>query len=238
MLRLGVNIDHVATVREIRKGIEPEPVNAAFLAESAGADSIVVHLREDRRHIREQDLFVLRKTIKTKMNLEMSIAAEIVRIACRVKPDQATLVPERRQELTTEGGLNVDSNLKKIKRVKDKLEKNGIAVSVFIDPEKKQIDAAVKAGIRLIELHTGRLAEAKNKRGVQKSLRELKTAAKYAKAKGMRVFAGHGLDYYNVCLITGIREIEELNIGYSIVCRAVLMGMEEAVREMKALIRQ
>ncbi|MCU0651726.1 MAG: pyridoxine 5'-phosphate synthase [Candidatus Omnitrophica bacterium] len=238
MLKLGVNIDHVATVREIRHGIEPEPVNAALLAESSGADSIVVHLREDRRHIKEKDLFVLRKTIKTKMNLEMSIAPEIVKIACRLKPDQATLVPEKRQELTTEGGLDVISNLKKIAQVKNTLGEQGIGVSLFIDPEKKQIDAALKVGIKMIELHTGRFAEAKNKQQVQRYLKELKIAAKYAKAKGLRVFAGHGLDYYNVCLVADIKEIEELNIGYSIVCRAVLMGFEEAVREMKALIKR
>jgi len=236
MLRLGVNIDHAATLREIRRGSEPEPIHAALIAEAAGADSIVIHLREDRRHIKENDLFALKKTVKTKLNLEMSIAPEIVEIACRARPDQATLVPEKRQELTTEGGLDVISNLRKIAGVRKKLEKRGIDVSLFIDPEKKQIDAAAKIGIKMIELHTGRFAEAKNKNEQKKYLKELKIAIAYAKNKGLQVFAGHGLDYYNVSLVAKIKGIEELNIGYSIICRAVLVGLGQAVREIKALI--
>jgi len=237
MLNLGVNIDHAATLREVRHGIEPEPAFAALIAQTAGADSIVVHLREDRRHIKERDLYILKEIVKVKLNLEMSIAEEIVTIACKVKPDQATLVPEKRQELTTEGGLDVVSNFKKIKQAADKLEKTGIPVSLFIDPDKKQIDAAGKLGIRMIELHTGRYADAINKKEQDKYFKELGIAVKYTRDKGLHVFAGHGLNYYNVSRVSKIEGIEELNIGYSIVCRAVLVGLERAVREMKALIR-
>ncbi len=237
MLNLGVNIDHAATLREVRHGIEPEPAFAALIAQTAGADSIVVHLREDCRHIKERDLYILKEIVKVKLNLEMSIAEEIVTIACKVKPDQATLVPEKRQELTTEGGLDVVSNFKKIKQAADKLEKTGIPVSLFIDPDKKQIDAAGKLGIRMIELHTGRYADAINKKEQDKYFKELGIAVKYARDKGMHVFAGHGLNYYNVSRVSKIEGIEELNIGYSIVCRAVLVGLERAVRQMKALIR-
>ncbi|MDP2938243.1 MAG: pyridoxine 5'-phosphate synthase [Candidatus Omnitrophota bacterium] len=237
MLNLGVNIDHAATLREVRHGIEPEPAFAALIAQTAGADSIVVHLREDRRHIKERDLCILKEIVKVKLNLEMSIAEEIVTIACKVKPDQATLVPEKRQELTTEGGLDVVSNFKKIKQAADKLGKSGIAVSLFIDPDKKQIDAARKLGIRMIELHTGRYADARNKKEQDKYFKELETAVKYARDRGLHVFAGHGLNYYNVPRVAKIKGIEELNIGYSIVCRAVLVGLERAVRQMKALIR-
>ncbi len=236
MPKLGVNIDHVATLREIRHGYEPEPVFAALACQAAGVDSIVVHLREDRRHIKERDLIILKEVVKIKLNLEMSIARGIIEIACKVKPDQATLVPEKRQELTTEGGLDVIANFKEIKQAVEKLRKSLIPVSLFIDPDKKQIDAAKRMGISLIELHTGRYANAKdiNEQGV--FFKEIKDAADYAKRKGMRVFAGHGLNYYNVKRISELKCIEELNIGYSIICRAVLVGLERAVREMKALI--
>ena len=236
MLNLGVNIDHVATLREVRHGIEPEPAFAALIAQAAGADSIVAHLREDRRHIKERDLYILKEIVRVKLNLEMSIAEEIVAIACKVKPDQATLVPERRQELTTEGGLDVVSNFNRIKQAFHKLDKQAIMVSLFIDPDKKQIDAARKSGIRMIELHTGRYADAKNKKEQDKYFKELETAVKYARDKGLHVYAGHGLNYYNVSRVAKIEGIEELNIGYSIVCRAVLVGLERAVREMKALM--
>ena len=237
MLNLGVNIDHVATLREVRRGIEPEPSFAALIAQAAGADSIVAHLREDRRHIKERDLYILKEIVRVKLNLEMSIAQEIVRIACKVKPDQATLVPERRQELTTEGGLDVVSNFNRIKQAFHKLDKQAIMVSLFIDPDKKQIDAARKLGIKMIELHTGRYADARNKKEQDKYFKELETAVKYARDKGLHVYAGHGLNYYNVSRVAKIEGIEELNIGYSIVCRAVLVGLERAVREMKALMR-
>jgi pyridoxine 5-phosphate synthase len=236
MAKLGVNIDHVATVREIRSGIEPEPVFAALICQAVGVDSIVIHLREDRRHIKERDLYILKEVVKIKLNLEMSVAEEIVEIACKIKPDQATLVPEKRQEITTEGGLDVVVNFKRIKQVLDRLEKQGIAVSLFIDPDKRQIDAAKKMGVRMIELHTGRYCDAGNKREQDKYFTEFKTAANYAKKRGLSVFAGHGLNYYNVSRIAKIKAIEELNIGYSIVCRAVLVGLEHAVREMKMLI--
>ena len=236
MPRLGVNIDHIATLREVRKAEEPEPAFAALLCEASGAEGIVAHLREDRRHIKERDLYILKEVVRTKLNLEMSIADEIVAIACKLKPDQATLVPEKRQELTTEGGLDVLANFKKIKQVLGRLEQNNIAVSLFIDPDKKQIDAAEKSGAGIIELHTGRYADAKTKKDQDKYFKEIVSCAIYAKAKGLEVFAGHGLNYYNVGRIARIKEIEELNIGYSIVCRAVLVGLDKAVREMKALI--
>lgn len=236
MPRLGVNIDHVATLREVRRGIEPEPVFAALIAEASGADSIVAHLREDRRHIKERDLHILKEVVKTKLNLEMSIAQEIVDIACKVKPCQATLVPEKRQELTTEGGLDVLANFSKIKQVLSQLEKHRIEVSLFIDPDKKQIDASKKVGAGMIELHTGNYADAKNNKEQDKYFKELITAARYAKSKGLTVNAGHGLNYYNVSRVARIKEIEELNIGYSIVCRAVLAGLGRAVKEMRMLI--
>jgi len=238
MPRLGVNIDHIATLREVRKGVEPEPVFAALICAAAGADSVVAHLREDRRHIKERDLYLLKELVKIKLNLEMSTAAEIVDIACKVKPDQATLVPERRQEITTEGGLDVASNLKKIKDAVGNLKKQGIDVSLFIDPDKQQIDASRSLGIKMVELHTGRYADAKNKKEQDKYFKELEVTAQYAKHKGLRVFAGHGLTYYNVSRIVKIKEIEEFNIGYSIVCKAALVGLDRAVREMKMLINR
>ena len=236
MPKLGVNIDHVATVREIRHGIEPEPVFAALICQQAGADSIVAHLREDRRHIKDKDLYILKKVVKTKLNLEMSTAQEIVEIACEVKPDQATLVPEKRQEITTEGGLDVPANFKKIEKVSTYLEKQGIAVSLFIDPDKRQIDASRKLGVKMVELHTGRYADAKAGQAQDRHFRELERAVAYAKDKGLVVNAGHGLNYYNVARVAQIKGIEELNIGYAIVCRAVIAGLERAVREMKILI--
>jgi pyridoxine 5-phosphate synthase len=235
-MKLGVNIDHVATVREVRSGIEPEPVFAALLCQSCGADSIVVHLREDRRHIKERDLYLLKEVVKAKLNLEMSVAEDIVEIACNVRPAQATLVPEKRQEITTEGGLDVSLHFKRIRLVADRLKKRGIEVSLFIDPDKKQIDAAKRAGVGMIELHTGRYASAGNKKEEKRAFEELKAAVRYARNKGLRVFAGHGLHYFNVARMKEIRGIEELNIGYAIVCRAVLVGLERAVKEMKALI--
>lgn len=236
MPELGVNIDHVATLRQARRGHDPEPVIAARICEAAGADSIVIHLREDRRHIQDTDLLSLRKTIKTRLNLEMSIAPEILAIACETKPDQATLVPEKRQELTTEGGLDVTKNLAKIKNAVAKLKSSGIDVSLFIDPDKKQIEASRKSGAGIIELHTGRYADAKSKNDVDKSFKELESAVKFALDKGLRVNAGHGLDYNNVSRIAKIKGIDELNIGYSIICRSVFVGLDRAVKEMKALL--
>jgi len=220
----------------VRGGIEPEPVFAALICEQAKADSIVVHLREDRRHIKDRDLYLIKEAVKTKLNLEMSVAEDIVEIACKVKPDQATLVPEKREEITTEGGLDVASDFKRIKRVVAILEKKGIGVSLFIDPEKSQIDAAAKLGASMIELHTGRYAGARNKKEGDKYFQEIETAVAYARAKKIAVFAGHGLNYGNAAKIAKIKGIEELNIGYSIVCRAVLVGIHRAVQEMKLLI--
>lgn len=238
MVRLGVNIDHIATLRETRCGIEPEPAFAALICQQAGADSIVAHLREDRRHIKERDLYILKEVVKIKLNLEMSVAEDIVEIAYKVRPDQATLVPEKRQEITTEGGLDVVSNFKKVKQVLNKLEKHDIEVSLFIDPDKKQIEAAGYVGVRMVELHTGRYADAKNERERDRYFKELEIAVDYARSKNLCVFAGHGLNYYNVNRIAGIKGVEELNIGYSIVCRAALVGLERAVREMKVLLNR
>lgn len=235
MARLGVNIDHIASIREIRHGIEPEPAFAALICEAAGADSIVAHLREDRRHIKENDLHILRKVIRTRLNLEMSLADDIVEIACKVKPEQSTIVPEKRRELTTEGGLDVRVNFKKVKKVVEKLKKRRIGVSLFIDPDKDQIGASKDSGVNMVELHTGRFADAKSAKEAEKYFKEIEGAAYYAKKCGLRVFAGHGLNYYNVSKIAAIKLIEELNIGYSIVCRAALVGLERAVKEMKKL---
>jgi len=236
MLKLGVNIDHVASLRELRHGIEPQPVLAGLLAEASGADSIVVHLREDRRHIKEEDLFFLKKSLRGRLNLEMSIASEIVEIACKARPNQATLVPEKRQELTTEGGLDVAGNLRKVKQAVERLKKSRIEVSLFIDPEKRQIDASLNSGAKMIELHTGRYADAQNSAEQNKYFRQIKSAVSYARAKGLQVNAGHGLNYQNVSRIAKIKGIEELNIGYSIICRAVIVGLGQAIREMKSLI--
>ncbi|MDD5252981.1 MAG: pyridoxine 5'-phosphate synthase [Candidatus Omnitrophica bacterium] len=237
MPKLGVNIDHVATLRQQRKGNLPDPVYAAFLCEEAGAESIVAHLREDRRHIQDADIKLLRKHIKTRLNLEMSVSPEIIKIACEIKPYQSTLVPERRQELTTEGGLNVADNLKKISSVISELKKAGIQVSLFIDPVKKQINAAVKAGAEIIELHTGRYADAKKPGQVERSFNQIRQAVDYAKLRKLRVNAGHGLNYNNVRRIAELNGIEELNIGYSIICKALYTGLYNAVKEMRQLIK-
>ncbi|MDO8662606.1 MAG: pyridoxine 5'-phosphate synthase [Candidatus Omnitrophota bacterium] len=236
-MRLGVNIDHVATLREARGGLDPEPVFAALIAEASGADAIVAHLREDRRHINDEDLFLLKGVIRTRLNLEMSIAPEIVEIACRIKPDQATLVPEKRQELTTEGGLDIVFHQQKIKKVVKKLNESGIEVSLFIDPSKKQINASQKTGAKMLELHTGAYANAKNKTEEDKYFKELKSAVRFAGKLGFQVFAGHGLNYTNTARIAAIDGIEELNIGHSIISRAVFTGLGNAIKEMKELMR-
>ena len=235
MPKLGVNIDHVATLRQARQGIDPEPGYAALICESAGADSIVAHLREDRRHIKDSDLYLLRKIINTRLNLEMSCAAEIVEIACKARPDQATLVPEKRRELTTEGGLDVIANFKRVKDTIAKLQDHGIEVSLFINPDKRQIDASKESGAKIIELHTGRYADALGREQENRYFKELKNACVYAKSSELVVNAGHGLDYFNTPRIAAIKEIEELNIGHSIICRAVIVGLKLAVMEMKRL---
>lgn len=244
MPKLGVNIDHVATLRQARyktiePGIvpEPDPVKAAVMCENAGCHSVVCHLREDRRHINDRDLQVLRRIVKTRLNLEMSVAPQIVKIAKKIKPNQATLVPEKRQEITTEGGLNVARSPAKIKKVVKELKAAGIPVSLFIDPDKKQITAAKKTGAQIVEFHTGRYANSKNTDVSRKELDVLKTAAKLAQRLKLRVNMGHGLNYTNVKEIAAIPGVEELNIGHSIISRAVFHGLDEAVREMLALIR-
>ena len=236
MARLGVNIDHVATLREARKAKEPDPIAAAALAELAGADGIVVHLREDRRHIQDRDLRLLRETVRTKLDLEMAATEEMARIALEIKPDMVTLVPERRQELTTEGGLNVVSCREELEKIIELLRQGDILVSLFIDPDPTQIKGAHKISADLIEIHTGKYANSRGKER-QTELHEIMEAAKLASKLGMGVNAGHGLDYTNVTAISQIPEIEELNIGHSIISRAVLVGLERAVREMKSLIR-
>lgn len=237
MPKLGVNVDHVATVRQARRTIEPDPVIAAAICEMAGCDSIVAHLREDRRHIQDRDVIILKKAVSTRFNLEMSIHREIVGIARRIKPHQATLVPEKRQELTTEGGLDVAGNLRQINGVVDSLKEKGIGVSLFIDPENSQIEASKKAGVNIIELHTGNYADAKDEEAVKKELERLKKAVKFGLELGLVVNAGHGLNYRNAAAVARINGIEELNIGHSIISRAIMVGLGRAVKEMKDLIR-
>lgn len=237
MARLGVNIDHVATVREARKAKQPDPIAAALLAELGGADGIVVHLREDRRHIHDRDLKLLRETLQTKLDLEMAATDEMVRIALEVKPEMVTLVPERRQELTTEGGLNVVANRDELKKVIDLLHEGEIYVSLFIDPDPVQIKEAHKVSADLIEIHTGRYANSRGK-DHRTELNQILEAARLAAKLGMGVNAGHGLDYNNVAAVARIPEIEELNIGHSIIARAILVGMERAVREMKEIVNR
>jgi pyridoxine 5-phosphate synthase len=237
MVKLGVNIDHIATLRQARGGFDPDPVLAARLCEQAGCNSIVAHLREDRRHIQDRDIVLLRKTVKTHFNLEMSIEDSVVKVALALKPDQATLVPERRQEITTEGGLNVVRQLKKIKKVSQALLKAGIDVSLFIAPDKKQIDAASSIGVKTIELHTGLYAQAFADRSAIDEFAQIKMMTMYARKLGMVVNAGHGLNYDNTYAIARIKGMAELNIGHAIMGRAVFVGLKQAVREMIAIIK-
>ena len=237
MVKLGVNVDHVATLRQARRGEFPDPVYAASMCEKAGCDSIVAHLREDRRHINDNDVKRLKKAVRKRFNLEMSITPEIVEIACRLRPHQVTLVPERREELTTEGGLDVIAHKRRLTNAVRQLSKNGIEVSLFIDPDKKQIGVGQEVGVTIIELHTGRYAKAKTKAQRDKRLAEIIEAVGYARSLGLTVNAGHGLDYGNVKAIAKIKGIEELNIGYSIICHSIFVGLEHAVKEILALIR-
>ena len=234
--RLGVNVDHVATLRQARRTTYPDPVTAAALAELAGAGQITIHLREDRRHIQDRDLRILRETVQTLLNLEMAATAEMVKIAYEHKPDVVTLVPERREELTTEGGLEVAGQRDAIARIIKNLKDGEIAVSLFIDPDLDQVRAAHKVNADRIELHTGRYCEARNEKERARELARIVDAAKSAAKLGMGVAAGHGLNYDNVRPIARIAEIDELNIGHAIVARAVLVGFERAVREMLELM--
>lgn len=234
-IALGVNIDHVATLRQARGTRYPDPVHAALQAEMAGADLITLHLREDRRHIQERDVELLRAQLQTRMNLEMAVTDEMVEIACRYRPHDCCLVPERREELTTEGGLDVAAQLPRVREVCAQLAEAGIRVSLFVDPEPHQLDAAKAAGAPVVELHTGRYAEAEGEAAAAE-LERLRAAAAHAHGLGLVVNAGHGLHYHNVQPIAAIPELAELNIGHAIIAQAVFAGLPEAVREMKRLM--
>ncbi|MCL2458898.1 MAG: pyridoxine 5'-phosphate synthase [Desulfobulbus sp.] len=234
---LAINVDHVATVRQARGGNEPDPVLAASLCELAGADGIVVHLREDGRHIQDRDVRLLRQTVKTRLNLEMANVPEIVDIALEVVPDMITLVPEKRKELTTEGGLDVLANAKKVGKTIAKMRKAGIPVSLFIDPDATQIQAALDAGATYVELHTGRYCEARSMEEQEREFNLIEQTAELAYESGLRVNAGHGLDYRNVHPVAALPFIDELSIGHAVISRAVLVGLENAVREMLAIVR-
>jgi len=236
-MELGVNIDHIATVRQARKTVEPDPVWAATLAELGGADGITVHLREDRRHIQDRDVNLLRETVRCKLNLEMACADEMVKIAGHIRPDQATLVPERREEITTEGGLDVVSQTEAVKKIVARLQNRGIVVSLFLDPDPMQIEAGIRTGCDAIEIHTGcyALAETEKKRNAE--LHRIQAIGKMIHSAGLRLHAGHGLTYHNVVPIATIPNMLELNIGHSIIARALMVGMKEAVAQMKQLLR-
>ncbi len=238
MVHLAVNVDHVATVRQARGGNEPDPVLAAGICELAGAKGIVVHLREDRRHIQERDVRLLRQTVKSKLNLEMAAAREIIDIALDIGPDMVTLVPEKRQELTTEGGLDVVKGRKKILKTIRKMNKGGIPVSLFIDPDSEQIKAAADVGATFVELHTGRYCDALTEKERDAEFRLIETSAEQAFEAGLRVNAGHGLDYLTTARVAALPWIEELSIGHAVISRAVLVGLDQAVREMRALIQE
>lgn len=237
MTRLGVNIDHIATVRQARKTDAPDPVQAAFLADAAGADGIVCHLREDRRHIQDRDLELLRATVTSHLNMEMAPVDAMVQTALRIHPDMVTLVPERREELTTEGGLDVRASFSRITSAVSALKGAGIVVSLFIDPDLTQIKESARAGADFIELHTGTYANAERAVDEAIELQKLERGAQAASKLGLGVSAGHGLDYHNVQPVAAVPEIEELNIGHAIVSRAMMMGMERAIRDMLDLMR-
>ncbi|WAL61722.1 pyridoxine 5'-phosphate synthase [Thermocoleostomius sinensis] len=236
MPTLGVNIDHVATIRQARRTVEPDPIAAAVLAELAGADGITVHLREDRRHIQDRDVRLLRQIVRTHLNLEMAATDEMVAIALDIHPDYVTLVPERREEVTTEGGLDVAGQLERMQQVVSTLQAAGIPVSLFIDADERQIQAAATIQAQFIELHTGSYADASSEPNRAKELEMLRSGCEQALSHGLRINAGHGLTYWNVHPIAALPGMEELNIGHTIISRAVLVGMERAVREMKQAI--
>lgn len=236
MALLGVNIDHVATIRQARRASEPDPVQAAVLAELGGADAITVHLREDRRHIQDRDVRILRETVRLRLNLEMAVSDEITRIALQTLPEQATLVPERREEVTTEGGLDVITHAQRIKQCADQLTGAGILVSLFIDPDIEQVRKTRELNVPAVELHTGAYAEARTPQARLAELDRLREAGLYAVSQGLILNMGHGLTYDNVRPVARLHGVHELNIGHSIVSRAVLVGLERAVREMKHLV--
>lgn len=236
MPQLAINVDHIATIRQARGGAEPDPVLAAGICELAGAKGIVVHLREDRRHIQDRDVRLLRQTVKTRLNLEMANVKEIVGIALEIQPDMITLVPEKRKELTTEGGLDVISNAKKLRKTISKMSRAGIPVSIFIDPDDAQIEASLEVGATYVELHTGRYCDAENEKERDKEFHLIEQAAELAFEKGLRVNAGHGLDYRTTTRIAGIPSIEELSIGHAVIARSAFVGLDQAIREMQACI--
>ena len=235
---LGVNIDHIATLRQARGTNYPEPVQAALVAEQAGADGITAHLREDRRHIQDRDIFLLKDMLHTRLNMEMAVTDEMVAIALQVRPYACCLVPEKREELTTEGGLDVSGNLGRMQWACDQLAGAGVEVSLFIDPDEWQIDAAVKAGAPVVELHTGCYASAKNPAQQAEELARIRQAAHYAHSAGLQVNAGHGLNFFNVEAICAIPEIVELNIGHSIIAQALFSGLAQTVKDLKQVMRQ
>jgi pyridoxine 5-phosphate synthase len=237
-VKLGVNIDHIATIREARKTNEPDPISAALIAEMAGADGITVHLRGDRRHIQERDVRLLRESIKTRLNVEMAATAETIKFITTIKPDTATLVPERREEITTEGGLDVALNASILGRSIASLQDSGIAVSLFVDPDLDQIKACQKTGARKIEINTGKFADSKTEEMREIEMEKIRNASQLAKRFGFQVLAGHGLTYHNVEFIVAVPEIVELNIGHNIIARAALVGLDRAVREMKELLKR
>lgn len=235
-LKLGVNIDHIASIRQARGTIYPDPVQAAFIAEQAGADIITLHLREDRRHIQDRDLAIMRQTIQTRMNLEMAITDEMIEIAIRTLPEEVCLVPEKREELTTEGGLDVVGNLPRIRTGVKHLHNAGVLVSLFIDPDPAQLDASINAGAKVVELHTGHFADAETDEVANREFQSIVEAVDYGKSRGLKVNAGHGLHYHNVERIAIIKGLSDLNIGHAIIARAVFTGLAEAVREMRTLM--
>jgi len=236
-MRLCINIDHIATLRQARRESEPDPVTAAGICELAGADGIVCHLREDRRHIIDRDLRLLKEVVKTKLDLEMAATDEMIKIACLVKPDMATLVPEKREEVTTEGGLSIGAAKEKISNAVDSIKEAGVKVSVFIDPQPENVDLALEIGADMIEIHTGRYANAKKISDKIIELEKIRQIALMAKELGIRVNAGHGLNYLNILPIANIEDIEEVSIGHSIISRALFTGLQKAVEDMLALIR-
>ena len=235
---LGVNIDHIATLRNARGTTYPDPVQAAFIAEQAGADGITIHLREDRRHITDRDLMLISQTVQTRLNLEMAVTEEMIEIACQTQPDFCCLVPEKRQEVTTEGGLDVVGNEEKMADAIKRLSLAGIKVSLFIDPDHEQINAADRVGAPFIEIHTGAYADAEDEQAQEKEFVRIRDAVTYAASKGLKVNAGHGLHYHNVQRIAALPELYELNIGHAIIGRAVFSGLAPAVEEMKRLMRE
>jgi len=237
-MKLSINIDHIATLRNARGGSEPDPILSAKICEDAGADGIVVHLREDRRHIKDQDVITLRKVVSTKLDLEMGANEEIISIALRIVPDLVTLVPEKRQELTTEGGLDVASQMEKLKDVIERFHSKNIAVSLFVDPVEKQILASKECGTDMIEIHTGEYADAASGEEQERSFHAVKQAAELAHSMSLEVNAGHGLNYANVRRIASLPHIGEMSIGHSIISRAVMVGLDQAVREMIQLVKK